>query len=77
MDIYQVKNMLTVGEVPADQLNGMISALNIEDLDALSELQKDGVREIISKALLMAKDPSSGVYIDDPEKAESLLSAIN
>lgn len=76
MTILQIKKMLETGEVPADRLNFMIDTLSINYLEHLSDSEKESVREIISKALVMMQDASSGAYIHDPAKAESLLSAI-
>lgn len=77
MNISEIKGILASGDVPAHQVNLIISSLSIDDLNQLSDFEKEGVREIISKASAMAQDPSSGAYIDDPDKAKLLLSALD
>ncbi|MES2671686.1 MAG: hypothetical protein V4673_14880 [Pseudomonadota bacterium] len=55
----------------------MINALKEEDLSSLSQSEKEALREVILKMLILVQDPSSGAHLDDPQKAESLFSAIN
>ncbi|MGY0504693.1 hypothetical protein [Luteimonas sp. e5] len=76
MRISTIKQILTAQKIPADQINLIISTVNIEDLDDLSEFEKENLKEIVSGILVMAQDPSSGAYVNDPEKAKSILSAI-
>lgn len=77
MNLTDIKHLLSSGEIAAGQINPLIDSLEIQDLDKLSGSEKEVFREVINKILLLAQDPSSGAYIDNPEKAESLLSALD
>jgi len=77
MNLADIKHLLSSGEIAANKINPLIDSLAIQDLDKLSGSEKEVFREVINKILLLAQDPGSGAYIDNPEKAESLLSALD
>lgn len=76
MNISKIKHILDSGEVLSNQVNPIINTLEVYDLDKLSKCEKDNLRCIISNMLILIQDPSSGAHLDNPEKAELLLSAI-
>ena len=77
MNISEIKSLLAASDIPAAKINQMIKMLKEEDLDRLSQSERDVLCEVISRMLLLIQDSSSGAHLDDPEKAESLLSAIS
>lgn len=77
MTIFEIKSLLTAGDIPANKINPIIKALKEEDLESLSQLERESLREVISGMLLLIQHPNNGAYLDDPEKAELLLSAMS
>ena len=77
MNISKIKGILADGDIPADKINPMINASKEKDLSSLSQPEKETLREVITKMLVLIQDQSSGAHLDDPEKAELLLSAIS
>ena len=77
MNISNIKDILGGGDIPADKINPIINALEEKDLSSLSQSEREALRELISRMLVLIQDLSSGAQLDDSIKAESLLSAIN
>lgn len=77
MNISEIKTILTSVNIPAHLMNPIINTVRVEDLNAFSQSEKNALQELILNMLILAQDPSSGAYLDDPSKAEALLSAIS
>ena len=77
MNLINIKNLLSSGEIAANQVNPIIDSLAAQDLDKLSGDERKALYEMINNILLLSQDPSTGAHIDNPKKAESLLSALS
>ncbi|MFC6635036.1 hypothetical protein [Microbulbifer taiwanensis] len=76
MNISKIKNLLASGNISANEVNPLIDSIEVQHFGQLSELEKNSLREIINTILLLSQDQNSGVYINNPDKAESLLEAL-
>jgi hypothetical protein len=77
MNISKIRNILNSGDIRAEEINPMISALEEKDLGSLSQSEKKALCDVISSMLVLTQDPSSGAHLDNPEKAELLLASID
>lgn len=77
MNISTIKNLLASGSVSANEVNPIIDSIEIQHFGQLTELEKTSLREIINSILLMSQDQSSGAYVNNPDKAKSLLEALD
>lgn len=77
MNLINIKNLLSSEEIAANQVNPIIDSLAAQDLDKLSGDKRKALYEMINNILLLSQDPSTGAHIDNPKKAESLLSALS
>lgn len=76
MNLSSIKNLLSSGEIPENQVNPIIDSLDIQDLGELSVEETKALSGLVINMLLLIQDPTSGAYLDNPEKAELLLTTI-
>lgn len=77
MNLGTIKNLLASGNISANQVNPMIDSIEIQQLGQLTELEKNALRELINNILLLSQDQGSGAYVKNPDKAESILEALD
>lgn len=77
MNLGNIKNTLSSGEVTANQVNPIIDSLDTDGLSELSTEEKKALGEMIRSMLLLIQDPTSGAHLNNPEKAELLLAEID
>lgn len=77
MNTSEIKTILSSGNIPAHTVNPIINTVRVEDLNTFSQSEKNALQELILNMLILVQDPSSGAHLDDPAKAEALLSAIS
>lgn len=76
MDISTIRSLLASGSVSANEVNPIIDSIEVQHVGQLTELEKTSLREIINSTLLLSQDQSSGAYVNNPSKAESILEAL-
>tara|TARA_R110001592_G_C13077223_1_gene742332 strand:+ start:459 stop:692 length:234 start_codon:yes stop_codon:yes gene_type:complete len=73
MNLNDIKKLLSNGDVLAEKINPIINTLSMDDLEKLSELEANTLREVLNNMLVLLQDPSSGAYIENLDKANALL----
>ena len=76
MNLSSIKNLLSNGEIPANQFNPIIDSLDIQDLGKLSVEETETLSGMICNIFLLIQDPTTGAHLDNPEKADLLLATI-
>jgi hypothetical protein len=76
MNLNTIKNILSSGQIAADQVNPIINTITVEGLASLNELEKEALIELVNKMLFLIQDSASGAYLENPEKAELLAQAM-
>ena len=75
MNISTIKNLLS-SDVSAKEVNQIIDFIEVQHFGQLTELEKASLRDIINSILLLSQDQSSGAYVNNRDKARSLLEAL-
>ncbi len=77
MNLSKIKSLLASENISANQVNPIIDYIEIQQLGELTALEKGDLRELINNMLLLSQDKSSGAYVNNPDKAESILEALD
>lgn len=76
MKLSQIKSILASGEIAANQVNPIIEHMEVQWLGQLTDIEKGALRDLINNMFLLSQDKNSGAYVNNPNKAESLLEAL-
>lgn len=77
MNIHEIKHLLTDGAIDHSAVKQLLNTIRLEDVVKLTEEEKAALNEIINGLLLMSLDPTTGAYIESPDKAEKLLEMLS
>lgn len=77
MNISDIKRILSDDSIESESVNPIIDAVKEEELEKLTESEKEALKKMLENMLFLVLDPTSGAHLDDAQKAELLLSSLS